>query len=158
MVPRFSLGTFLYLVIGIAVYASMLSAAFFGQASWFAWIFNALGLIYGTLLYATSCASLYITFRITWLARKPSEVAVAIPFVFLPTFIGVVGLLHGYMRVYRVLAISASIPKPSEMFYAHAMVLVCLLVGLIATLICFTWLAIAMLVKQWRLWEVQDVG
>ncbi len=112
-----------------------------------AWLANSLGMLYGTLLYVSGLASFYVACRCSWRFADASEVAVALPFAFLPAFVGLIGLVHGYISVFRILSMYGTPPKPTEMYEAHATILVCLLVGLCLSLISFALLAIAMLVK-----------
>ena len=145
--PRFSLIFICYVVTGFAGYFALFAVASRNDSSFISWLANSLGLLYGTLLYTSGLSAFYVACRSVLRSTRPTEVAAVIPFTFLPAFIGAIGLVHGYIDVYRVLSYSGTSPNPSEMFQAHSVVLVCLLVGLCFTFVSFAILSIAMIVK-----------
>jgi hypothetical protein len=146
--PRFSLIFICYVVTGFAGYFALFAAAIRNDPSFISWLANSLGLLYGTLLYTSGLSAFYVACRSVQRSTRPTEVAAAIPFMFLPALIGAIGVVHGYIGLYRVLSYSGASPNPSEMFQAHSVVLVCLLVGLCFTFVSFAILSIAMIVKS----------
>ena len=145
--PRFSLLSIFYFVTACAGYFALITIAGRNDSSLVTWLANSLGVLYGTLLYVSGLAAFYVACRCSWRSANPSDVAVALPFAFLPTFVGLIGLVHGYISVFRIFSMYGKPPEPTEMYEAHATILVCLLVGLCLSLISFALLAIAMLVK-----------
>ncbi|TWU59524.1 hypothetical protein V7x_56020 [Crateriforma conspicua] len=145
--PRFSLILIGYCVTGFAAFFALVTMASRNDASFVSWLVNSLGLLYGTLLYVSGLAAFYISVRYSWRASTASQLAALIPFSLLPGFIGIVGLLHGYVSVFQILALSGTFPKPSDLHHAHATVLICPLVGLAFSLVSFAILAIAMVAK-----------
>lgn len=149
--PRFSLISICYCVAGFAGYFAIFAIASRNDSSFVSWLANSLGLLYGTVLYVSGLAAFYVACRSSWQSTTPAGVAVAIPFTFIPALIGLIGLVQGYINVYHIFSLSGSYPKPSEIYFMHSMVLVCLLVGLCLTFTSFALLATAMLVKSRRL-------
>lgn len=145
--PRFSLMLICYVVTGFAGYFALFAVAIRNDSSFISWLANSLGFLYGTLLYTSGLSVFYVVCRSVLRSTRPTEVAAVIPFTFLPAFIGAIGLVHGYINVYQVLSLSGRLPHPSEMYQAHSVVLVCLLVGLCFTFVSFAILSIAMIVK-----------
>lgn len=146
--PRFLLLAIFYFVAGCAGYFALFAIARQNNHSLVSWLTNSLGIFYGTLLYVSGLSVIIVACRTCWRAATPSAVAVAIPFTFVPAFIGLIGLIHGYINVYRILSLSGTYPKTTEMYRAHPMVMVCLLVGMCFSFISFALLAVAMLVKS----------
>lgn len=147
---RFSLFALCYVVAGSAGYLALVLASSRSSASIASWLVDSLGFLYGTLLYIAGLSALYMSCRIVRRVRDPAAVATALPIAFLPSFIGVVGLVHGYISIFRMVAASGTYPKPNDMLDAQSTVLVCLLTGLVLTFPSFVLLAVAMVVKQTR--------
>ena len=145
---RSSLISVVYLIAGIAGYLALLYLRSQSDAPAIVWMADALGVIYGTLLYASGLAALYVACRFSWRCTTPAEVAAAIPFVLLPAYIGLIGLIHGYVSVYWFYASSGMLPRQGELYGTQAMVLICPLVGLGFSFPAFVILSIAMVIKS----------
>ena len=142
---RFSLFTLLY---GVAAFAVFFGVSFTGTKypdSLSGWIVESVGGLYGTLIYATGLVALLLAVTRVGTSDTPGPIAAAIPVVWLPSLIGLVTLLHGYIVMYRIIASMPSYPKPSELFYAHAICLTRLLLGLSFSIISFTILSVGLI-------------
>ncbi len=149
--PRFSLLSLLYLMAAVAGYLAFVPSGGQRGNSLVGWISHSYGSLYGNLLYVSGTVVFYVACRFAWRFQEPARLAIAIPITFVPAFIGLIGLVHGYISVFRLMAVSASYATPAEVQQAHATVLQCLVVGLVLSFISFSTLAVAMVVKSWGL-------
>ena len=123
--PRFSLLVACCFVAACAGYFALIAVAGQDEDLLASWLAKTLGLLYETVLYASGLSAIFVACRTSWRAASPSAVAVAIPITILPAFIGLIGLIHGYINFYRILAWSSTNPNPTEMWSMHSTVLVC---------------------------------
>ena len=147
--PRFSLLSLLYLIAAVAGYFAFLPSGGRSGNSLVGWISHSYGSLYGNLLYVSGAVAFYVACRFAWRFQEPARLAIAIPITFVPAFIGLIGMVHGYLSVFRLMAVSASYATPGEVQQAHATVLQCLVVGLVLSFVSFSTLAVAMVVKSW---------
>lgn len=110
---RFSFSALCYVSAGFAGYLALVVTSNGSSASIASWLLDSLGFLYGTLLYVTGLAALYMSCRTIRRARNPGTVACALPIAFLPAFIGVIGLIHGYTSVFHLVAASGTYRKPN---------------------------------------------
>ena len=145
--PRFSLISICFGIAGFAGYFAIVAITIRSDSSVIAWLARSLGALYGTLIYFSGLSALYIACRTVRHATRPSELAVVIPLAMLPAFMGLVGLVHGYVGVYRILSVSRKRVASTSLFELHASVLACPLVGLVFSFVTVAIIAIAMVAK-----------
>ena len=117
---RYSLVTLVYVVAGFAGYFALIVAAQRHPEARVAWLAEALGFLYGTILYVTGFAALYMACDAIRNASSSSDIASAIPISLLPAFIGVVGMVHGYINVYETLSMSGTTAKPVSLYWVQS--------------------------------------
>jgi hypothetical protein len=155
---RFSLLSICYTVAGIAGYFALIVASHQTPGSFVDWIVRSLGFLYGTVLYVAGLLAFYVACRTIRTASSAADIAVAIPISLLPTVVGVIGVVHGYISVFYVFSISGMIPEPTDLYSAHATVLVCAMTGLCLTLPSFVILAVVLVVRPSRGYHRRDRG
>ncbi|MDM4019413.1 hypothetical protein [Roseiconus lacunae] len=104
------------------------------------WLIESLGWFYGVTIHGTGSVALLVALAQLRRSYSPASTACLIPITFIPAFVGVIGLLHNYIYMNRVIASSPSYPKHDAFAYGHAFGLTPLLVGM-----CFTTVAFAIL-------------
>jgi len=137
-----------FCITGFAGYFALLAMAARNDDSLLSWLANSLGLLYGTLLFITGLASICIACRSTRRSVERQSVASAIPFVFLPAYIGIIGCVHGYIHIYHILLMTGTTIKQSHMFFAYHTALVSFLVGLVLSFIPFAILCVTLILKS----------
>ena len=146
--PRFSIVGIAYVVAVVAGLFAFLSFATRFENSFAGWLLQSLGLIYVVAFTASGALAVFVAFRSCKRSRTPSEVAVGIPVTVVPIMVGVIGLLHGYVSLYRVIGMPKLAVQPINLYDAAATILACPMIGLLLSCLTFTPLAIAMVVKQ----------
>ncbi|MEL6109355.1 MAG: hypothetical protein AAFU85_25390 [Planctomycetota bacterium] len=143
--PRLSLFFICYVVACVAVLFSLILSANGAEPGVARWLLNSLGLMYGGLLYVSGTAAIYVSIRVASRSKSLADLASALPFAFVPTLIGLIGLLHGFISFSSLLRGQPTPPKPSELYFAQSVALASPLVGLCFSTIAFVILATVML-------------
>ena len=144
---RFSLFTLVFVVAAFACYFAVIAWGTRNPLSIAGWLIESLGAIYGTAIYATGFSTLFVAIRSALRSTETHAVAIVMPFTLVPTMIGTIAMLHGYIFMNRVIASSPSYPKHSDTAYAHAFSLTPMLVGLCFTTASFTILCITLMLR-----------
>lgn len=144
---RFSLLAIFYTVFGAAGYFAMIVASNTMPGSFVEWIVQSLGFLYGTILYFTGLVAFFVALGTVRKSISAAETVTAIPITLLPALVGVIGAVHGYISVFRALALSRTNLDPTVLYDAHATVLACGMTGLCLTFPSFAMLAIALALR-----------
>ena len=81
-------------------------------------------------------------------SRRPGVIAACLAFVPLPLLISLVGMLHGMISSFAVIAMSSTAPKPSEVYAGTGQALVFPLFGLCMTIPGLVVLASGLLYRE----------
>ncbi|MCS7469963.1 hypothetical protein NZK35_25205 [Stieleria sp. ICT_E10.1] len=137
---RISLFTLCFAVAAFAAFFAIVVMGARQPDSIAGWLVESLGWFYGVTIYGTGSFALLVAIAQLRRSCSPASTACLIPLAFIPAFVGVIGLLHNYIYMNRLIASSPSYPKHDALAYGHAFGLTPLLVGM-----CFTTVAFAIL-------------
>ena len=117
------------------------------RVSLLAWMFQALGPLYGLLLPAVGLLVFIVGLMVVTMNKRPSVIAAYLPFVALPALIGMFGVVHGMIASMSVVANAGATPKPSEIAEGVSLSLFAALVGLRVSFPSFVVVAMGLFVR-----------
>jgi len=138
----------IFWTIGLAVFFASFVLASRSTETVANWYWDSLGVLYGTLLYFSGLAGLYVACRNSWNSSGFADLAITIPIALLPAFIGLIGSVHGYISVNHSISDLGASLNQTEMSFAHVTVLTSFLVGLCFSLVPSVIISIAVLFRR----------
>jgi hypothetical protein len=100
------------------------------RQSYLMWLVAALGWRYMLLLPLAGLVSFGLTLFVVLRGKGAAQVGALLFIVPLPILVGIMGVVDGMIASYQVIAMSDTIPKPSQIALGQSMALVSALVGL----------------------------
>jgi len=148
LMKRSKAPTVIFWTIGFAVFFASFVLASSSTETVANWYWDSLGALYGTLLYFSGLAGLYVACRTFWNSSGSAEVAITFAIALLPAFIGLIGSVHGYISVHHSISDLGASLNQTQMSSAHVTVFTSFLVGLCFSIVPSIIISIAILFRR----------
>jgi len=116
------------------------------QVSYLFWLFQSLG-FYSLLLLGSGFMMFVGAVLVAAMSRRPSVLAAYLALVPIPAILGVIGMFHGLITIFEVVATAESAVHPASLASGISSTLVCPLTGILCSLPAFLVTVICLLVK-----------